>query len=370
MPLSLQYQLDKYGFYSLIKDIKDLYEQEKIELTSSAAYHSLLPKVSSVIAERQIILNEYGLGYYFGKDKGFEGEDALMLKNVVGFFPPELASSHEVLELVNSLGYQWLLADQCAFYERPEYNPVYALEGMDTKVVCRHTALSNLLSFKRDPNTEDIIDCILGIRNEGKDVVVALDGEYFGHHNKEGIFVLDVLCQQLTQLGINLVTISELMDNSSEVPIKYLPTSTWGATANQIKEGLIYPLWENKDSVSNNALWAVFNKVLEFDHILKVPKSIDYSALHTFPIWDLAKLQNTQDAVIVGNLTKEILYLQSLNSDQFWWSSKATVFDTILDDPRYVHEAFESYKDVARSLEEDELEKYIEQQYVKIKHLL
>ena len=214
IPLSLIYQLYVAGERELLADIKELFETEKIELTSTGAYHPLLTKIPLELAEKEVLLNELGLGYYFGKDKGFEGEEALLLKNVVGFFPPEMSINKEVLKMLDDLGYAWVAVDEASIpnkYEGPEFGPVYSIEGLDVKVVARDRNLSNLVSFKRDSSIDDIVDAVLMMRHDGKDAVIAMDGEFFGHHHKEGIDLLETLVSRLTELEVGFTTVSRLV---------------------------------------------------------------------------------------------------------------------------------------------------------------
>lgn len=365
IPLSLSYELDRFGYSGLVKDIKDLYEQERIELTSTAAYHCLLPKTTKTVMENQILLNEYGLGYYYGKHKGFEGEDAVMVKNVTGFFPPELASNQQLLETLDSMGYKWMLVDEAAFYDTNKYNPVYNVKDLDTKVICRNTKLSNLLSFKRDTNIDDFVDEVLELRAKDLDAVVALDGEFFGHHYSEGIFLLEQIVARLISLDINLVTISELVEHSEEVSIEKIVESSWGATKGQVSKGNIYPLWKNDENEYNSFLWDIFSKILEKDSIFNNSKIMNLE-METFPIWNLEKLEKIEDKDLKNKIKTQIIYLQSLNSDQFWWSSNATVFDTNLSDQDYINKAVKEYKLLAELLGDTDLVSYIDTEFNKL----
>jgi len=103
IPLSLSYLLHATSADNVVGLIKEMYESEKIELTSTGAYHPLLTKIPDYLIEKEIILNERGLAYYYGKDKGFEGEDALVIQNVNGFFPPEGAINQHVVEFLNQM---------------------------------------------------------------------------------------------------------------------------------------------------------------------------------------------------------------------------------------------------------------------------
>jgi len=67
--------------------MKDLVRIGKVELVGSAAYHPILPKLSKNLIERQIILNEYSLGYYLGTHQNLERGECLDDQKYQGFFP-------------------------------------------------------------------------------------------------------------------------------------------------------------------------------------------------------------------------------------------------------------------------------------------
>jgi len=85
-------QFDKYGETDIIEAIKKLLENNQIELTGSAKYHTLLPFLPKDEVIRQIQLNEETLKKYFGS-----------LWQKKGFFPPEMGFSKEIAEIVKEL---------------------------------------------------------------------------------------------------------------------------------------------------------------------------------------------------------------------------------------------------------------------------
>ncbi len=135
IPLSLLEQMDNYGYSSWIKDIKELVEQEIINVTGSAAYHSLLTKAPKDLAQQQIILNEYGNGFYIGRQTGFEGEQAILVRDFNGFFPPELAINKNIHNILNDFGYHWVIVNPTSTYGVPG---VFEIEGNDCKIVSRN----------------------------------------------------------------------------------------------------------------------------------------------------------------------------------------------------------------------------------------
>ncbi len=108
IPLSTLELLDKFHYSDLILEIKDLYEKERVEIVGSSAYKSLLTDLPRDIVESQIILNEYGLGYYLGSKQGFEGEPSIMIRDLLGFVPPNLAINEEAINSLESMNYKWI----------------------------------------------------------------------------------------------------------------------------------------------------------------------------------------------------------------------------------------------------------------------
>jgi len=365
IPLSLIYQMHTHGYDSFLAGIKELYETDRIELTSSGAYHPILTKIDPDLAEREIILNEYGLGYYFGKDKGFEGEEAIMLKNVNGFFPPEMAVDNDLLELLDNMGYAWVAVDEAAIPpQQLTYNPVYEFKDLNIKAICRHTGLSNILSFKRNTDIEDFTDYVLMLRQKGLDAVVALDGEFFGHHNQEGIYIFETLMASLLSLDVNLTTVTELADRADEVTIDGIRDSTWGADEEHMQSGNAYPLWDNPNIPLHKPLWEILDKVSEA--ALKRPQnppalngdeSFDYT---TFPVWDLEEIEKIDNVKLKNYFFENLLLMESLASDQFWWASSLEVGGKTMFNPGFIQKALENYIRYATMIEDDELKKFIE----------
>lgn len=375
IPLSLAYQMHKHGFSDFLSGLKELYDSERVELTSSGAYHPLLTKIDPRLAEREIILNEYGLGYYFGKDKGFEGEEAIMLKNVNGVFPPEMAVNYDLVKLLDEMGYTWVAVDESAIPpQQLSYNPVYSFKDLDIKAICRHTGLSNILSFKRDTDIDDFTDYVLMLRQKGLDAVIALDGEFFGHHHEEGIYVFETLVSSLLSLGVNLTTVSELMEKSDEITIDLVRESTWGADEEKMQQGNVYPMWDNPDVPLHKPMWDIFKHVVEValarpdkPPALNADETFDYN---TFPIWDLDKIEKIQNVNLKNYFFENLLLMQSVNSDQFWWASGVNVGGKTMFLPSYIQSAIENYLKYATMIEDEDLKQFINDKASEIASIL
>lgn len=373
IPLSLSYLLHSTEANEVISMIKEMFQEEKIELTSSGAYHPLLPKIPDFLIEREIILNERGLGYYYGRDKGFEGEDALMLRDVVGFFPPESAIDERVISILDQMGYNWVFVDDVAIAQDSNYsyNPVYEMDGWDIKIVDRHKGISNMLSFQRYSDIRDLTAQILYLRQEGKDVVLALDGEFFGHHYKDGIYLLETMLDEFDSLDIDLVTVKELIDDTDPVPLDKIRESSWGASYEEVEAGDPFPLWDEPDNDIQKMLWEILDKVAQDakgDPGIELKG--DLERFETFPLWDLNRLSELGDVKVKNEIFKNVLLLQSLHSDQFWWASNKDVGTKLLHKPTFVKKALSLYGKYATVAEKKELLAYIEDMSQKIESIL
>ncbi len=310
VPLSLLELMDKFGYSTWIADLKKLYTSDHIELVGSGAYHPLLSTLPEDIATDSIILNEYGLGYYLGSHTGFDGDPCILLKNINGFFPPELAVNTTLFSLLSSLGYTWCLVDTFAIPEGYDKSVVYRINDIFTSIVVRNSALSNAIAFKRSSSIGDLI----ALHNETN--VIALDGETFGFHNPLGLVMLNNLIQYYEYNNIQLVSLSELV---SLQPLKILPhitESTWAMSHVSQKE--IYFNWINDKSHINNILWKLHQVVVNTYKKLPNTSRDDLS--------DIISLWNNKDGA------KEQLYVilqKMLNSDMFWWSSDRYLPDNI-----------------------------------------
>lgn len=322
-PLSLLEQMEKCGYKSWIDDMKLLIDKGQVEIVGSAAYHTLLTKVPPAIAEKQIILNEYALGYYYGRRTGFEGEKAILVKDLLGFFPPELAINSDLVSLVSNLGYEWILADESSFVDTPDVvgGSIVKFKNIKTALVVRSRELSNTLAFKRDSDISTLKDSL-----SSSNIVLALDGETFGHHNKDGISLLYNIYDQMLNMNNEFQKVTEYVNNYSAKVSSSLETvqeSTWGTSDSDMIKGDIYPLWRVEGNKVNTLHWQLFNVVINstsFDN--KVVLHDEYSNV---PLWDPKTIYSAEDMLLKDKVTLDILFMKCLSSDQFWWSSNKTL---------------------------------------------
>lgn len=320
-PLSLLEQLDRYGFAWLIRDIKDLVQAGRIELVGSAAYHPLLTKIPQDFAEKQIILNEESLAYYYGARKDFEGEDCFMIKGLKGFFPPEMSINQDVLALLEGLGYDWVLADEVCLpdsrKEKLTEGFVYTVGDQHIKLIIRDRGLTDLISFKRDLDKSSIVANIL---KDSSDKLVALDAETFGHHYRDGLDLLESITSDLVMNSIDISTISEVVQDAEVGRVPSITETTWSSV-----DKATYPLWENPLSTINTELWLLQKEVhTAFSRMYPEPlKQLIGDQGGGVAVW-----RHSYDLSIPApdqRTQVELTMLKLEQSDQFWWSAEAEV---------------------------------------------
>jgi hypothetical protein len=142
----------------------------------------------------------------------------------VGMWLPEMAVDHETLEVVADAGLQFvILSDEQVEGDRARGAGPYWVKlggGRQIAVFVRDRGLSDYLSFQMPSpvHARQWMNDRLRGRRPGELVLIATDGETFGHHHRHGVAVL----QDLTQAnGIDAYEVTTLAAVLRDAP----PTS-------------------------------------------------------------------------------------------------------------------------------------------------
>ena len=257
IPLGLLQQMN-------FPDLKGFLEEERLELVGSAAYNAALTDLPEILATNQIVLNEYGLGYFFGRRSGFEGESAVLVKDLKGFYPPKFAYDKAVFDLVGDLGYSWILADPNSTSGK---FGVFKLGESD----CHIVAFNSILTEKILNKTNLVIDDIAAEIQASEDCVLVFDAESFGYKNKDGIYLLNKLLDKLVQLNIEIVPVSEFVEEEID----------------ESRVGKLEMLTESLYKPSEIGLWELnqtFVKVLE-KYLSELPK-LEVEGMENIAVWE------------------------------------------------------------------------------------
>ena len=279
MPSCLTELLDQYGFEDVIRDIGELLERGQIELTGTAKYHPLLPRIPKEEVIRQIELDRETNRRYFGKHY-----------NPKGFFPPEAAYNREVAEVVARLGFEWILAEELSHSGRfgvVKYDRTYEVEGLNLKIFFRERDASFKILSGQLGTIKLFEDYLTDRLDKNLYMLTAMDGETFGHH-RPGMEKL--LFEIYKSSKVPTVTISELQKLFPQTETVKTVPSTWALMEKDIEKNAPFSRWDDPDNEIHKLQWELTNLAIR-----SVGNSASLKARH--------------------------LLDRSLHSDQYWWAS-------------------------------------------------
>ncbi len=276
--------LDKYGYGDIIDDLRELSEEGRIEFTSSAKYHALLPFFNGDEIIRQIKMNDETNKFFLGDSYKPQG-----------FFPPEMAYSEKLPVLISSLGFKWIILDEIAYdgyVGHVDYKKIYKVAGSNLLVFFRERRLSNLIMSAVVRSRESLLEAMKGDLLSERYLLTAMDGETFGHH-RPGLekMLFDVFAAP----EFKLIKISDISDYYKEIK-EILPVkSTWASSRKDVEENSQFLSWSDPENIIHKWQWEFTNLVLgEVNAMNKNHSRYDLVRKKT----DLA-----------------------LSSDHFWWAS-------------------------------------------------
>ncbi len=253
---SLLELMEFYQDEKFLTGLKKLVERKQFDLLGSSCYHAILPLIPKEEILRQIDLNEKVHRKIIG--------DALYQPQ--GFWLPEMAYEYRVITPLVEKFYSWTILSSvaCSNGELPD-NYIPEVED-NFATFFRNDLLSNLISFSQ-PTVEEFYSELKGLKNpENEDyyVILALDGETFGHHVKGLIedFLEPLYNKIETDQHVQLVTISQLQTIFTEKKkISPLPSS-WSTSAEDLLQGVPFPLWADPTNRIHHLQKTIMNHTL------------------------------------------------------------------------------------------------------------
>ena len=316
------------GHKDVVDGLRSLAENGQLEFTGTGKYHPILPLIPKEEVKRQIDLNTQTNRRFFGKSYTPQG-----------FFPPEMCYSQDILQPIIKSGYRWIILSGIACPAEWPMDIIYKAEcdGQEIAVFFRDDVLSNRISFRNVEAKEFIahLEQWQGKR-ENIYVVTAMDAETYGHHIQgwERIFLAKVYeelgpaaepleeVKQATVLAgqhvslltnsqaatkIQMVTISQLLDLFPQGQMIEPRPSSWSTSADDMKDGNYYPLWQDKKNEVHRLQWEHLGICI--DLVNKALESADNE-------------ESRRSATIARGLLD-----RAEHSCQMWWASNRPMWD-------------------------------------------
>jgi alpha-amylase/alpha-mannosidase (GH57 family) len=316
------------GHKDVVDGLRSLAENGQLEFTGTGKYHPILPLIPKEEVKRQIDLNIQTNRRFFGKSYAPQG-----------FFPPEMCYSPDILRPIIKSGYRWIILSGIACPAEWPLDIIYRVgcDGQEIAVFFRDDVLSNRISFRNMEAKEFIahLEQWQGKR-ENIYVVTAMDAETYGHHIQgwERIFLARVYeelepsaepleeVKQATVLAgqhislltngeaatkIQMVTLSELLNLFPQCQTIDPRPSSWSTTADDMKVGNYYPLWQDKNNEVHHLQWEHLGICIEL-----VNKALECADNE----------ESRRSATIARGLLD-----RAEHSCQMWWASNRPMWD-------------------------------------------
>lgn len=237
---SLLEQLIEYRYDELLGDFRKAFDAGEIELAGSAMYHPILPLLPDGEIERQILLDEKIKREIFGT--GYKRR---------GFYLPEMAYSRRVGEILDKMGFEWIILDEISYDGRLDSldkEKVYRIKGLKLKVVFRDRKISD--SFV----PEKIKNISKELRGKDCNIITATDGEIYGHHHKD--FYAKTR-EVFTDASIRSMKVSQLMETFADSDLKEADPipSNWESTREELEKNIPFSYWSHPDNILQKKLW-------------------------------------------------------------------------------------------------------------------
>ena len=267
--------LMEYGYADVVKNVKRLLERGQIELTASAKFHPLLPKLPKEEIVRQIRLNDKSNSKYYGP-----------AYRPLGFFPPEMGYSPELGEIIMDLGYKWVILDELACPALPLDHTKLYRNNQGLGFFFRERGPSFKILSAQLGTAQSLIREFAHRLNKNEYLLTAMDGETFGHH-RPGLEQLLLEIYQSPQLPT--LRISDLCTKFSGTIILEPRSSTWALMPKDISLNMPFARWDNPGNLIHRKQWELTNLAM--------------------------KLVKPEDEA------RHQLLDRALHSDQYWWAS-------------------------------------------------
>ena len=267
---------EEFGHKDVIEMVGQLLDKKQIELTGSAKYHPLLPKIPEDEIKRQIELNALTIKKYFGE---YQPQ---------GFFPPEMAYDAVVAKAAKEMGFSWIIAEELSCPGKVQYDRIYQEQETGVTLFFRERETSYKILSGQLGTGKLFLDALGDRLQKNEYLLTGMDGETFGHHRPG----MDRALMELLSLEtVPTVLISELPEKFPQVEKVAPRPSTWALMEKDLEKKIPFARWDDPDNEIHKMQWE---------------------------LTELA-IRAVRDSKDPGK-AREMLD-RAIHSDQFWWAS-------------------------------------------------
>jgi hypothetical protein len=277
---------DEFDHEDVIEMVGTLLGRGQIELTGSAKFHPLLPKIPEDEIKRQIELNALTIKKYFGDYRP------------KGFFPPEMAYDSVVAKAAKEMGFAWIIAEELSYPSfakasggRPvkvEYDRIYQEQETGMTLFFRERETSYKILSGQLGTGKLFLDALGDRLQKNEYLLTGMDGETFGHHRPG----MDRALMELLSLeAVPTVLISELPEKFPQIEKVEPRPSTWALMEKDLEKKIPFARWDDPDNEIQKRQWE---------------------------LTELA-IKTVRDSKDPGK-SREMLD-RAIHSDQYWWAS-------------------------------------------------
>lgn len=267
----------RFGHDDVIDAVGKLLERGQIELTGSAKYHPLLPKLPVDEIKRQIELNDETMRGYLGD-----------IYKPQGFFPPEMAYDANVARVVKELGFSWVIAEELSFPGKVSYDRIYQEKETGIAIFFRERELSYKILSGQIGTPKLFLDEIKDRFKKEQYLLTAMDGETFGHH-RPGMDRALVTLLNLEE--VQTILLSGLLEKFPQVEKVETRPSTWALMEKDLEKKIPFARWDDPGNEIHKLQWELTELAVEAIQDSKNP----------------GKARDMLD--------------RAVHSDQYWWAS-------------------------------------------------
>ncbi len=248
-------ELVKYGYEDIIEMYVEAARRGQVEFVGSAKYHTTLPLLPAEEALRQIEINDETNRRYLG--------DAYVRR---GIFLPEMAYDPKLAPLLERAGFDWVMIDELGHSGKigaVDYTKGYQIEGTNLRAIFREHRLSATIMSAGPRDTEQLKEAAGPALREHRMIVTAMDGETFGHHR---VGHEQLLFGMFKDPDINMVRVSDLVEEFSDVEMVKTTACTWASSEYDIERGIQFVSWNDPDNEIHQMQWDLMNLVMDAVH--------------------------------------------------------------------------------------------------------